>query len=151
MGDVKGKNVIDLYCGTGTIGLCTAKDAEKLIGVEIIPEAIEDAKENAKINDRANAEFICGDAEKAAKVLKEKNIKADIIVVDPPRKGLTPELIETISDFDPERVVYVSCDPATLARDCEIFRNYSFEVIEATPVDLFPRTAHCETVCLLKR
>ncbi len=151
MGNVKGKNVIDLYCGTGTIGLCTAKDADKLIGVEIIPEAIEDAKENAKINNRTNAEFICGDAEKAAEVLKEKNIKADIIIVDPPRKGLTPGLIETISEFDPERVVYVSCDPATLARDCEIFRNYNFEVIEATPVDLFPRTSHCETACLLKR
>lgn len=151
MGEVKGKNVIDLYCGTGTIGLCTAKDAERLIGVEIIPEAIEDAKQNAELNSRKNAEFICGDAEKAAEVLKEKNIKADIIIVDPPRKGLTPKLIETISSFDPERVVYVSCDPATLARDCEIFRNYGFEIIEATPVDLFPRTAHCETVCLLKK
>lgn len=151
MGDVKGKNVIDLYCGTGTIGLCTAKDAERLIGVEIIPEAIEDAKENAELNGRKNAEFICGDAEKAAKVLKEKNIKADIIIVDPPRKGLTPKLIETISDFNPEKVVYVSCDPATLARDCEIFKNYNFDVIEATPVDLFPRTAHCETVALLSQ
>lgn len=151
MGDAKGKNVIDLYCGTGTIGLCTAKDADKLIGVEIIPEAIEDAKENAKINNRTNAEFICGDAEKAAEVLKEKKIKADIIIVDPPRKGLTPKLIETISEFNPERVVYVSCDPATLARDCEIFRNYSFEVVEATPVDLFPRTSHCETVVQLVR
>lgn len=151
MGDVSGKNVLDLYCGTGTIGLCTAKDAERLIGVEIIPEAIEDAKANAKANGRENTDFICGDAEKAAGILKEKNISADIIIVDPPRKGLTPKLIETISDFSPEKVVYVSCDPATLARDCEIFKDYSFEVVEATPVDLFPRTAHCETVALLKR
>ena len=151
MGDVTGKNVLDLYCGTGTIGLCTAKEAKKLIGVEIIPEAIEDAKINAELNGRSNAEFICGDAEKAAEVLKEKNIKTDVIIVDPPRKGLTPKLIETVSDFSPERVVYVSCDPATLARDCAIFRDYGFEIIEATPVDLFPRTAHCETVCLLKR
>lgn len=151
MGNVQGKNILDLYCGTGTIGLCTAKDAAKLIGVEIIPEAIEDAKENAKINGRENTEFICGDAEKAAEVLKEKNISADIIIVDPPRKGLTPKLIETISDFNPEKVVYVSCDPATLARDCGIFRNYNFEVIEATPVDLFPRTSHCETVALLSQ
>lgn len=149
MGNVQGKNILDLYCGTGTIGLCTAKDAAKLIGVEIIPEAIEDAKENAKINGRENTEFICGDAEKAAEVLKEKNISADIIIVDPPRKGLTPGLIETISDFNPEKIVYVSCDPATLARDCGIFRNYNFEVIEATPVDLFPRTSHCETVVSL--
>lgn len=151
MGDVKGKNVIDLYCGTGTIGLCTAKDAKRLIGVEIIPEAIEDAEVNADLNGRKNAEFICGDAEKAAVVLKEKNIKADIIIVDPPRKGLTPKLIETISDFGPERVVYVSCDPATLARDCGIFKEFGFEVIEATPVDLFPRTSHCETVALLSQ
>lgn len=151
MGDVKGKNVIDLYCGTETIGLCTAKDAEKLIGVEIVEQAIDDAKENAKINDRKNTEFICGDAEKAAEILRQKKIKADVIIVDPPRKGLTPKLIETISEFNPERVVYVSCDPATLARDCEIFKTYGFEIIEATPVDLFPRTAHCETAALLKR
>ncbi len=151
MGNVSGKNVLDLYCGTGTIGLCTAKDAKRLIGVEIIPEAIEDAKANAKANSRENTEFICGDAEKAAGILKEKNITADIIIVDPPRKGLTPKLIETIAEFNPERVVYVSCDPATLARDCGIFREYGFEVVEATPVDLFPRTAHCETVVCLKR
>ena len=148
MGNTKGKTVIDLYCGTGTIGLCTAKDAEKLIGVEIIGQAVNDAKENAEINERKNTEFICGDAEKAAEILKEKNVKPDIIIVDPPRKGLTPGLIETINSFDAERVVYVSCDPATLARDSEIFASYGFRVEEATPVDLFPRTAHVETVAL---
>ncbi len=151
MGDTKGKTVIDLYCGTGTIGLCTAKDAEKLIGVEIIGQAVNDAKENAEINERKNTEFICGDAEKAAEILKEKNVKPDIIIVDPPRKGLTPGLIETINSFDAERVVYVSCDPATLARDSEIFASYGFRVEEATPVDLFPRTAHVETVALLSQ
>ena len=149
MGNTKEKTVMDLYCGTGTIGLCTAKDAEKLIGVEIVEQAVEDAKENAFINERNNTEFICGDAEKAAVLLKEKNVKPDIIIVDPPRKGLTPQLIETINFFDAERVVYVSCDPATLARDCEIFASYGFKIEEATPVDLFPRTAHVETVALL--
>ncbi len=151
MGDVENKNVIDLFCGTGTIGLCTAKNAKKLIGVEIVPEAVDDAKINAQINGRENAEFICADAEEAAKILKEKNTPADIIVVDPPRKGLTPELIKTIVDFDSERVIYVSCDPATLARDCEIFKQYGLSVVEVTPVDLFPRTAHCESVCLLRK
>ena len=145
------KTVIDLFCGTGTIGLCTAKDAKKLIGVEIIEDAVKDAKENAKINGRKNTEFICADAEKAAEVLKEKNIKPHIIIVDPPRKGLTPKLIETINSFGAERVVYVSCDPATLARDCEIFKDFGFQIKEATPVDLFPRTAHVETVALLTR
>ncbi len=149
MGDTKDKTVMDLFCGTGTIGLCTAKDAEKLIGVEIVEDAVKDAEENAKINDRKNTEFICADAEKAAEVLKEKNIKPHIIIVDPPRKGLTPKLIETIDSFGAERVVYVSCDPATLARDCEIFKNFGFKIKEATPVDLFPRTAHVETVAFL--
>lgn len=151
MGDTKGKTVMDLYCGTGTIGLCTAKDAEKLIGVEIIEQAVEDAKVNAEINSRNNTEFICGDAEKAAVILKEKNVKPDVIIVDPPRKGLTPKLIETIDSFGAEKVVYVSCDPATLARDCEIFASYGFKIQEATPVDLFPRTAHVECITLLVR
>ena len=151
MGDIKNKNVLDLYCGTGTIGLCTARDAKKLIGVEIIEQAVNDAKENAKLNERENTEFICGDAEKAAEILRQKNIKVDIIVVDPPRKGLTENLIGTIADFGTEKVVYVSCDPATLARDCEIFKRHGFKVAEATPVDLFPRTAHVETVALLSQ
>ena len=151
MGDTKDKVVLDLFCGTGTIGLCTAKDAEKLIGVEIIEDAVKDARENAKINERENTEFICLDAEKAVEVLKEKDIKPHIIIVDPPRKGLTPKTIEIIDSFGAERVVYVSCDPATLARDCEIFSSFGFSVKEATPVDLFPRTAHVETVALLEK
>lgn len=151
MGDTKDKVVLDLFCGTGTIGLCTAKDAEKLIGVEIIEDAVKDARENAKINERENTEFICLDAEKAVEVLKEKDIKPHIIIVDPPRKGLTPKTIEIIDSFGAERVVYVSCDPATLARDCEIFSSFGFSVKEATPIDLFPRTAHVETVALLEK
>ena len=151
MGDTKDKVVLDLFCGTGTIGLCTAKDAEKLIGVEIIEDAVKDARENAKINERENTEFICLDAEKAVEVLKEKDIKPHIIIVDPPRKGLTPKTIEIIDSFGAERVVYVSCDPATLARDAERLLKLGYEVKKVTPVDMFPRTAHVETVALFQQ
>ncbi len=146
------KNVLDLYCGAGTIGLSMAKDAKSVIGVEIIPEAVEDAKFNAKQNDIKNARFICSDATAAAEQLAKEQISTDVVIVDPPRKGLTPELIDTISNkFNPERVVYVSCDPATLARDIKFFDSYGYKLIEYTPADLFPRTAHVETVALLKR
>ncbi len=146
------KNVIDLYCGAGTIGLSMAKRAKSIIGVEIIPEAIEDAKFNALQNGILNTRFICADATKSAEQLANEGINADVVIVDPPRKGLTPELIETISTkFAPERVVYVSCDPATMARDIKIFDSYGYRLKEYTPADLFPRTAHCETVALLVR
>lgn len=144
------KNVIDLYCGAGTIGLSMAKTAKSIIGVEIVPEAVEDAKFNAAQNGIENARFICADAAEAAKTLTKENVKADVIIVDPPRKGCSKELIETISrDFAPERVVYVSCDPATLARDIKIFSELGYSLAEYTPADLFPRTAHVETVALL--
>ena len=148
----QGKDIIDLYCGAGTIGLSMAKDAKSVIGVEIIPEAIEDAKFNAKANGIENARFICGDATKAAEELKAEKIHPQTVIVDPPRKGLTEELIKTISfDFAPQRVVYVSCDSATLARDIKIFTENGYQLIEYTPVDLFPRTSHVETVVLLSR
>lgn len=148
----KNKNIIDLYCGVGTIGLSMAKGANKLIGVEIVPEAIEDAKFNAKANGFDNAEFIVGDAALAAKELVNRNIKADVVILDPPRKGCDCELINTVAiDFAPEKVVYVSCDPATLARDCKLFDELGYKVISAVPVDLFPRTVHVETVALLSR
>ncbi len=143
--------LIDLYCGTGTIGLSMAKDCKSLIGVEIIDKAIENAKINAKSNDISNARFICGDATDAAAQLEKEGISPDVIVVDPPRKGLTPELIGTISKMAPNRVVYVSCDPATLARDLKQFEELKYSVKEITPVDLFPRTAHVESVCLLTK
>ena len=146
------KNVIDLYCGAGTIGLSMAKTARSIIGVEIVPEAVEDAEFNAAQNGIENARFICADAADAAKTLTKENVKADVIIVDPPRKGCSKELIETISrDFAPERVVYVSCDPATLARDIKIFSEMGYSLAEYTPADLFPRTAHVETVALLVR
>ncbi len=143
--------LLDLYCGAGTIGLSMAKKVKKLIGVEIIPEAIEDAKINAEINNIDNAEFICGDAPEAAKILKERGIKPDVIIVDPPRKGCAAELLDTINEMNPKRLVYISCDPATLARDCAILKEKGYEVQKVTPVDMFPKTSHVETVVLLSQ
>lgn len=149
-GEVEGKTVLDLYCGAGTIGLSLAHKAKRVIGVEIIPEAIKDAKFNAKNNGINNAEFYCMDATEFAEKSAKENLKADVIVVDPPRKGLTEELILTIAEsFCPERVVYVSCDVGTLARDIKIFGQNGYKLKEYTPADLFPRTSHCETVALL--
>lgn len=146
------KAVIDLYCGAGTIGLSFAAKAKSVIGVEIIEQAVEDAKENARINGIDNARFICGDAEEAAETLKNEGVKADVVILDPPRKGCSEKLLSTVSeDFAPERIVYVSCDCATLARDCKILNEKGYKVIEYTPVDLFPRTSHTEVVCLLTR
>lgn len=143
--------LLDLYCGTGTIGLSVAKDCRELIGVEIIPEAIENARENARRNGIGNARFLCGDAAEAAARLKAEGVAPDVVIVDPPRKGLTPDLIGTIARMSPKRVVYVSCDPATLARDLTLFQEQNYSVKEITPVDMFPRTAHVETVVLLRR
>lgn len=146
-----GKTVLDLYCGAGTIGLSMAKEAKKIIGVEIVPQAVEDARFNAGLNGITNAEFICSDAAGAAAELAKKGIKPDVIIVDPPRKGCTAELIGTIAEtFKPERVVYVSCDPATLARDIKMFAEKGYALNEYTPVDMFPRTSHVETVALLE-
>lgn len=150
--DLGGDDVlIDLYCGTGTIGLSMAKYCKSLIGVEIIEQAIENAKINAQRNGINNATFICADATKAAEKLKQDSIKPDVIIVDPPRKGLTENLIDTIVEMAPRRVVYVSCDPATLGRDLKQFEENNYSVKEITPFDLFPRTAHVESVALLER
>ena len=147
-----GKNIIDLYCGAGTIGLSMAKEAKSIIGVEIVPEAIEDAKFNAKNNNIENARFICADALSAAEQLAEEGVKADTVIVDPPRKGCAKEVIEIIANnFSPKSVVYVSCDPATLARDIKIFGELGYKLMEYTPCDLFPRTSHVECVALLRR
>ena len=145
------ETLVDLYCGTGTIGLTMAKDCKRLVGVEIVPQAIKDARLNAEINGITNAEFICGDATKCADKLKNEGIKPDVVVVDPPRKGLTPELIQTIKEMSPKRVVYVSCDPGTLARDLKLFEENKYSPQELTPFDLFPRTSHVECVVLMSR
>ncbi len=147
-----GKTVLDLYCGAGTIGLSMAKDSKQIIGVEIIPQAVKDAEFNAKENGINNARFICADAAEAAKQLAKENLTPDVVIVDPPRKGCSESLIETIAKkFTPERVVYVSCDPATLARDIKVFENFGYKLKEYTPADLFPRTSHVETVALLEK
>ncbi|MDO4381246.1 MAG: 23S rRNA (uracil(1939)-C(5))-methyltransferase RlmD [Clostridia bacterium] len=143
------ETLLDLYCGTGTIGLSMAKNAKRVIGVEIIPQAIEDAKENAKENGICNAEFFCDDASGAAKRISESGTKIDVIVLDPPRKGCSKDVIEAVTAMNPKRIVYVSCDPATLARDCAEFKKAGFETDEITAVDMFPRTTHVETVALL--
>lgn len=143
--------LIDLYCGTGTIGLSMVKNGGKLIGVEIVEAAVQNAIKNAEKNGIENAEFICADAFEASKKIKSRGITPDVIVIDPPRKGTTPDTIETISKLSPKRVVYVSCDPATLARDLKIFSELGYEPQEITPVDMFPRTSHVECVCLMSK
>lgn len=146
------KTVLDLYCGIGTIGLSMAHKANKIIGAEIVKKAIEDANINAQINNINNAEFICGDASSVADNLSAKRVKPDVVIIDPPRKGCDRTLIETVAlKLSPERVVYVSCDPATLARDIAVFGELGFNAIKVVPVDMFPNTAHVETVCLLSR
>ena len=145
------ETVLDLYCGAGTIGLSMADKAEELIGIETVAPAIEDAKKNAAANGIENARFICADAGEAAEKLLGEGKRPEVIVLDPPRKGCSEQTIKAAAKMAPDRIVYVSCDPATLARDCAVFKELGYEVEEATPVDLFPRTAHVETVCLLSR
>ena len=143
--------LLDLYCGTGTIGLTMAKDCKTLVGVEIIEDAIKDAKENAKANNIENAKFICGDAPKAAEQLKAEGLKPDVVILDPPRKGCGQDLVNTIYEMSPKRVVYVSCDPATLARDLKFFEEKGYITKEVTPCDMFSRTSHVESVVLLEK
>lgn len=147
----KEDTVLDLYCGVGTITLCMAKAAGQVLGVEVIPQAVEDARDNARRNGIENARFFCGDAGQAALELEQSGIRADVVVVDPPRKGLNGDTIEALSRFAPRRIVYVSCDPATLARDVALLKERGYRVKNAMAADLFPRCAHVETVVLLSR
>jgi len=151
-GITKEDTVLDFYCGAGTITLCMAKAAGKVIGIEVVPQAVEDAKDNAKRNGVENAEFLCADAGQAALELEAKGIRADVVVVDPPRKGLNADAIEALARFSPRRIVYVSCDPATLARDVALLKERGYRLQNAMACDLFPRTHHVETiVCLCKQ
>lgn len=145
------ETVLDLYCGIGTISLALAQRAGRVVSAEIVPQAIEDAKANALRNRVANAEFFCGDAGAVAKKLAEEGIRPRVICVDPPRKGLGPEVPAILAGMEPERIVYVSCDPATLARDVKRLGELGYRAVKGQAVDLFPRTAHVETVCLLTR
>ena len=143
--------VLDLYCGVGTITLAMAGAAGKVMGVEVVPQAIEDAKDNAQRNGIGNAEFFCGDAGTAALALEAQGIRPDVITVDPPRKGLNADTIEAITRMAPKRLVYVSCDPATLARDVALLKERGFRVEKAMAADLFPRCSHVESICCLVR
>lgn len=145
------ETVLDLYCGIGTISLSLARRARRVIGAEIVPQAIEDAKENARRNGIGNAEFFCGDAGAVAQKLGDEGVRPQVICVDPPRKGLAPQVPAILAGMSPERLVYVSCDPATLARDVDRFAQLGYRAVRAQGVDLFPRTAHVETACLLVR
>ena len=147
-----GETVWDLYCGIGTISLFLAQRAKQVYGVEIVPQAIEDAKHNATLNGFTNAEFYVGKAEEVLpKKYREEGIKADVIVVDPPRKGCDEALLQTIVQMRPKRVVYVSCDSATLARDLKYLTSEGYEVVAGTVVDQFPHTVHTEAVVKLER
>ena len=145
------ETVLDLYCGIGTITLVMARQAGRAIGAEVIPAAVEDAKANAARNGVTNAEFLCADAAQAAQTLADRGLRPDVICVDPPRKGLAPAVIDAIVQMAPQRLVYVSCDPATLARDVKRMEEQGYVLQRAEAVDLFPRTAHVETVCLLSK
>jgi 23S rRNA (uracil1939-C5)-methyltransferase len=145
------ETVFDLYCGIGTITLFLAQKAKKVYGVEIVPEAIEDAKRNAVNNGITNTEFFVGEAEKVIPDLYKEGITADVVVVDPPRKGCDETLLETLVKMAPERIVYVSCNPATLARDVNYLEAHGFVAKEAQPVDMFPWTEHVECVTLLTK
>ncbi len=146
-----GETVLDMYCGTGTIGLTMARRAKEVIGVEVVSQAVQDARLNAEANNIHNARFIEADAAKAAVLLEKEGIHPHVVVLDPPRKGCDEELVKTVCRMAPARVVYVSCDPATLARDIRRFAEGGYMVTEVTPVDMFPRTAHVECVALLCR
>ena len=145
----KGKTVLDLYCGAGTIGLSMARTAKKIIGVEIVPEAIENAKQNALANDITNCEFICADAAEAARILHSRNLRPDVIMVDPPRKGCGRDACEQIAAFSAPRIVMVSCNAATAARDCACFAELGYSTDKCVAVDMFSGTNHVETVVLL--
>ena len=142
---------VDLYCGAGTITQVLARRARHVIGGEIVPEAIRDAEDSARRNGVENVEFLCGDASRLAAELRQRGLRPDVICVDPPRKGLAPDVVEAAASMRPGRIVYVSCDPATLARDVARFAPLGYCPVRACAVDLFPGTAHVETVVLLSR
>jgi len=151
LGDVSDCVGADLYCGAGTITLNAAKKCRKIYGIEIVPPAIEDAKKNAELNGIGNAEFLCADCAEGFSKILEKEGRLDFVIVDPPRKGLVPSVIEDIAKSGAPKVVYVSCDPATLSRDIAIFADHGYTALSAQPFDMFPQCGHVETVVLMSR
>lgn len=147
-----GKEILlDLYCGAGTIGLFMAKNVKQVIGVEIVPAAIEDAKRNMLKNKINNAQFICSDATKAAQKLLEDKIRPDVVILDPPRKGCDQACMQAVAKMQPEKIVMISCNSATLARDCKELQAIGYQIRQIQPVDLFPRTVHVECVVLMSK
>lgn len=150
--ELKGnETVIDAYCGIGTIGLCASSKSARVIGVELNPDAVRDARTNAKENNVKNAEFYKGDAGEFMTAMAEAGEKCDVVFMDPPRSGSTEKFMASCIRLSPERIVYVSCGPETLARDLKYFTAHGYEVVKIQPVDMFPFTEHVETVCLLVR
>lgn len=145
------ETVLDLYCGIGTISLVMARKAGMVWGAEVVPQAVDDAIANAQRNHIENARFLCADAGEAARYLEGEGVRPDVVCVDPPRKGLAEDVVDTIADMGPQRVVYVSCDPGTLGRDVKRFAGRGYTLKRAVAVDMFPRTAHVETVVLLSK
>ena len=145
------ESVVDLYCGAGAIGLLASRQAQEVTGVEVIPSAVEDAAQTAALAGIENARFLCADAAESAAQFVSEGMKPDVLFVDPPRKGLDPGVIDSIAAMFPSRVVYVSCDPGTLARDLKLFAEKGYTAEQATAVDMFPRTRHVETVVLMSR
>jgi len=148
--DLSGKETVwDLYCGIGTIGLFLAERAHRVIGVEVVPAAIANAKENAELNGMENAEFYCGKAEELAPKLVKQGGRPDVVILDPPRKGCEEALLKTVAEVKPKRIVYVSCKPSTLARDLKYLTDHGYTVQRVVPVNMFPKTEHVESVAQL--
>lgn len=145
------ETLLDLYCGAGTVGLSMSDRVKKLIGGEIVPEAVENARKNASSNNIENAEFICGDAGEIAAILVKKRIHPDVIVTDPPRKGCDVLALSSIVKMSPSRVIMISCNPATAARDCSYLSQNGYKIVKSRAVDMFPRTGHVECIVLLSK
>ena len=157
LAELTGKELLlDLYCGVGSIGLSMAHRVRRLIGIEVVPDAVECAKENARINGITNAAFYCGDAANTKDLLSaasasEGDIRPDVVILDPPRRGCASALLDWLSELEPRRIVYISCNPETLARDAKLLTEKGYTIGTVYPFDLFCRTGHCETVCLMSR
>lgn len=152
LADLKGdETIIDTYCGIGTIGLCASDKAKKIIGIEVVRSAVEDAKENAKLNGVDNAEYHLGKSEQVMKKLVKQGVTPDVVFVDPPRKGCHPEFLESLVEVGPEKIIYVSCNPSTLQRDLKYLNTQGYDISPVTPVDMFPQTNHIESLVMLQR
>ena len=143
--------VIDAYCGIGTIGITASSKAKEVIGVELNPDAVKDAYNNAKINGIKNIKFTCDDAGKFMVKMADNGMTADVVFMDPPRSGSTEEFIDAVVKLSPDRVVYISCNPVTLERDLCYFEKCGYMAVVDYPVDMFAMTGHVETVCLLSK